>query len=96
MVNNDVLETVINDTENVMNDIFLSGFYSVQPAVLEKLQHLGRICEKAGMEKGASLLLELRDELNKGSSSFDYSSTRAASLFCTLEFYIQNAKDLLG
>ena len=44
MKNSNVVETIINDTENIMNDIFLSGFHTVQPATFEKLEQIENLC----------------------------------------------------
>ena len=51
MKDNNILETIINDTENIMNDIFLSGFHMVQPATFEKLEQIEKLCQKTGMSK---------------------------------------------
>lgn len=95
MKNNNVLETIINDTENIMNDIFLSGFHTVQPATFEKLEQIEELCRKTGMSRAEELVRDLRDELNKRRNSFEYNVEAATDIFCKLEFYIQNAKDMV-
>lgn len=95
MKNNNVLETIINDTENIMNDIFLSGFHTVQPATFEKLEQIEELCRKTGMSRAEELARNLRDELNKRRNSFEYNVEAATDIFCKLEFYIQNAKDMV-
>ncbi|WP_304160279.1 hypothetical protein [Fusobacterium ulcerans] len=95
MKNNNVVETIINDTENIMNDIFLSGFHTVQPATLEKLEQIENLCRKTGMSKAGELIGNLKNELNKRRNSFEYNIKTAADIFCKLEFYIQNAKDMI-
>ncbi|WP_176892025.1 hypothetical protein LIY46_03200 [Fusobacterium varium] len=96
MKNNNVVETIINDTENIMNDIFLSGFHTVQPATLEKLEQIENLCRKTGMSRGAELVSDLKNELNKRRNSFEYDIEAATDIFCRLEFYIQNAKDMIS
>lgn len=95
MKDNNILETIINDIENIMNDIFLSGFHMVQPATFEKLEQIEKLCQKTGMSKAEELMRELRDKLNQRRNSFEYDIRAAADVFCKLEFYIQNAKDMI-
>ena len=96
MKNNNVVETIINDTENIMNDIFLSGFHTVQPATFEKLEQIENLCRKTGMDRAGELISDLKNELNKRRNSFEYDVKIAADIFCKLEFYIQNAKDMIS
>ena len=93
MKNSNVVETIINDTENIMNDIFLSGFHTVQPATFEKLEQIENLCRKTGMDRAGELISDLKNELNKRRNSFEYDVKIATDIFCKLEFYIQNAKD---
>lgn len=96
MKNSNVVETIINDTENIMNDIFLSGFHTVQPATFEKLEQIENLCRKTGMDRAGELISDLKNELNKRRNSFEYDVKIAADIFCKLEFYIQNAKDMIS
>lgn len=96
MKNSNVVETIINDTENIMNDIFLSGFHTVQPATFEKLEQIENLCRKTGMGRAGELISDLKNELNKRRNSFEYDVKIAADIFCKLEFYIQNAKDMIS
>ncbi|WP_462428270.1 hypothetical protein [Fusobacterium varium] len=95
MKDNNILETIISDTENIMNDIFLIGFHTVQPATFEKLEQIEELCRKTGMNRAEQLIKNLRDELNKRRNSFEYNIESATDIFCKLEFYIQNAKDMV-
>ena len=47
------------------------------------------------MSKAEELMRELRDKLNQRRNSFEYDIRAAADVFCKLEFYIQNAKDMI-
>ena len=96
MKNSNVVETIINDTENIMNDIFLSGFHTVQPATFEKLEQIENLCRKTGMDRAGELISDLKNELNKRRNSSEYDVKIATDIFCKLEFYIQNAKDMIS
>ena len=50
---------------------------------------------KTGMNRAEQLIKNLRDELNKRRNSFEYNIESATDIFCKLEFYIQNAKDMV-
>lgn len=65
MKNSNVVETIINDTENIMNDIFLSGFHTVQPATFEKLEQIENLCRKTGMDRAGELISDLKMNLIK-------------------------------
>lgn len=47
------------------------------------------------MSKAGELIGNLKNELNKRRNSFEYDIKTAADIFCKLEFYIQNAKDMI-
>ena len=54
-----------------------------------------KLCQKTGMSKAEELMRELRDKLNQRRNSFEYDIRAATDVFCKLEFYIQNAKDMI-
>lgn len=87
-----LIEKVIEDGEEIIYDIFLSGFHSVQPSLLERLDQFSKLCEKAGAKKGEELSKRLRDGLNRRISSFDGDISELSKIFSQFEFYIRVAK----
>lgn len=86
---------LLEETENLMNDILLSGFHSVQASTLDKWREIGEIYDKLGMEEGKKIISTLEKELHKRRNSFEYDISKITKLFCTLEFYLKNAKNRL-
>ncbi len=86
---------VISDTQNIMNDIFLSGFHSIQISTLERLKGIETAYYKLDMKTGGKLISHLYDELNKRVNSFKYDINNITEIFCRLDFYIENIKEYL-
>lgn len=94
-MNNDILY-LIQDTETLLNDIFLSGFYSVTNSSLEQLKQLIKNFEQYEMKTGLKLLSEFENELLKYKNSFSGDKQKIAKTFCCLEFYLKNASEILN
>lgn len=93
MENENSLISLLSETENLMNDIILSGFHSIQNSSLERLNSLKDIYNQYGMVKGNKIIDNLINELNKRRNSFEYNINKISDDFCLLEFYVKNAKD---
>lgn len=87
-----IVEKLVEDGEDIIYDIFLSGFHGVQPSILTRLDEFSLLCEKAGAKKGESLAKELRDKLSKRVNSFDVDINELSLIFSHFEFYIRTAK----
>lgn len=88
--------SVVSETENIMNDMLLSGFHSVQMSTLERIKSLESAYSKLNMQTGAELILQLYNELNKRRNSFEYNINNITKIFCKLEFYIRNASEKIN
>lgn len=86
---------LVDDTENFMEDIMLSGFHSVHNQTLERLQELQYVFESLGMEAGHKLLKLLFEGLSERKNSFHTDVENLTKTFCRLEFYLKVAKDKL-
>lgn len=86
------VEILVEDVENIMNDIFLSGFFSVSNITIEKIEKNSDIAEKLGMKKLSQILVNLKIELNKRKNSFENNLISLTDVFCKLEFYMENLK----
>lgn len=86
---------LVEDTENFMEDVMLSGFHSVHNQTLERLQELQTIFESLGMESGHEVLKLLFEGLSERKNSFHIDVENLTKTFCRLEFYLKVAKDRL-
>ena len=93
MESENTLEIIGDEIENILNDIFLSGFHSVPDSIIDRIEQKRKNCKNLGMKKAAELLSGLKDELNKRKNSFDYNSEFVAVFFTKMEFYIENFKN---
>lgn len=95
MEEDNLVLTLVQDAENLLGDIFLSGFHSVPAAVIERLQELTKDFESYGMKKGKELLERLSQDFVQRRGSFQYDVKQTAKDFCSLEFYLENARNAL-
>ena len=93
MDSQNTLEIIVDEIENILNDIFLSGFHSVPDSLIKRIEQQFKVCKDIGMSKAAQLLAGLRDELNKRKNSFEYNSETVADFFTKIEFYIENFRN---
>lgn len=96
MEDENILMSLFADTENIINDILLSGYHSLQSTTLDRLRELEQIYNQMGLEEGTKLLSLLIDGLNQRKNSFEFDLNQITKLFCTLEFYLRNAREQLG
>ncbi len=94
MENENILEILIEDIENILTDIFLSGFYAIQTSSLEKIEEKSKLAKELGMKKLGELLENFKVELNKRKNSFDFDLIRITENFCKIEFYIEHLKKM--
>lgn len=87
-----LIERIVEDGEDIIYDIFLSGFHSTQPSVLERLEEFSKLCERAGAKRGEELSKKLREGLVKRVNSFDGDIRELSEIFSQFEFYIRVAK----
>lgn len=90
-----ILLSLLEETQYLLEDIFLSGFHSIQPSSLEKLTMLKSTYEAYDMSSGAVLIDTLLSELGKRRSSFQYCIDDITEIYCKLEFYLCNAKSYI-
>jgi len=93
-MNDDILY-LVQDTESLLSDIFLSGFHSVTNSSLEQLEQITKEFERYGMKNGMELLDKLKNELLKYKNSFNSSKADTTKIFCLLEFYLKNAYETM-
>lgn len=89
------ISSLLDETENVMCDIQLSGYHSVRETSMERLKKLADTYEEYGMETGAAIVAGLWDALNMRLNSFDYDKIKITDKLSTLEFYMSNARSRL-
>lgn len=87
--------SLIEDAENVMQDIFLSGFHSVGVASVEKIEKLQEEFASYGMTTAKEYLHQLKEQLHLRRNSFSYDVNQLTKTFCILEFYFTTAKQRL-
>lgn len=88
------LEDLMEDIENLMTDIFLSGFHAVQSSSLEKIAEKSETARKLGMKRLSGLLESLGLELNRKKSSFESDIIKITENFCRIEFYIEHFRKM--
>lgn len=81
-----------DDTESALEDIFLSGFSSIRPSTLDKLEELLRGYQTYGMKEGVSLLEELIRQLKLRKKSFTSDVSSAMTAFARMEFYLEHLR----
>lgn len=87
-----LIEKIVEDGEDIIYDIFLSGFHSVQPSIFTRLENFSKLCEKAGAKKGEKLSKDLRNKLNKRVNSFEKDIKELSLTFAQFEFYIRTIR----
>lgn len=90
--NQNHLLSLVDDTESVLEDIFLSGFSSIRQSTLDKLDELLRGYQTYGMKEGAALLEELIQQLKLRKESFASDIPRAMTAFSRMEFYLEHLR----
>lgn len=89
-----LIEDLLTEIEEILNDIFLSGFNSIPKITLERMKSCEKDCRENGMERGSELLKNLQLELEKKIESFSSESKNLTKIFCELEFYLQVSKKI--
>ncbi len=84
------LEFIVEQTEEILCDLLLSGFQSVHIATIEQIDELAKIYELYGMTKGKGLLEQLRRTLIKRKNSFECDLQSLMKAYSRLEFYISS------
>ncbi len=82
------LELIVEQTEELLCELLLSGFQSVHIATLQQIDELVGVYESYGMTKGKSLLEQLKRGLMKRKNSFEYDLQSLTKAYSQLEFYI--------
>lgn len=88
-----LVEKIVEDGEDIIYDIFLSGFHDTQPSTLDRLEEFSKLCEKAGAKKGEELSKKLKIELIKRVNSFEGNTKELSEIFSQFEFYIRITKN---
>lgn len=84
------LLSLANETESALEDIFLSGFSSIRPSTLDRLEELLRGYQTYGMQEGVSLLEDLIHQLKLRKESFESDVPKAMTAFSRVEFYLEH------
>ncbi len=82
------LEFIVEQTEEVLCDLLLSGFQSVYAVTIEQIDELVKAYALYGMTNGKTLLEQLKRELMKRKNSFEYDLQALMRAYSQLEFYI--------
>lgn len=86
------IQILIENVENILNDIVLSGFHTTQNSTIERIKENINLSNGLGMKKLSELLENLENELNKRKNSFEYEIIFLTDIFCKIEFYLESLK----
>lgn len=82
------LETVIQDSKIVLEDVMLSGFQNIHPELLKEMERLEKVYEDYGMYQGKKLLHHFYVELRQNKNSAKDMKEKLVASFGQLEFYL--------
>lgn len=87
-IKKDGLSSLVDDTEELLMDIFLSGFHSIKKSVFVKLDQIIEQYDAYGMAAGAGLLKEMENQLILCTESFEGSAQTCMDAYGRVEFYL--------
>lgn len=83
---------LVQETEALLEDIFLSGFHSIRSSTIDQLDHLAIRYESYGMEEGQRITAGLKQHLLKCKESFSGSKEETMKALGRMEFYLEHLK----
>lgn len=89
---NNTFTLLAEETESLLEDIFVSGFHGIRQSIIDKLSELLQIYKNYGMNEGYNLLHELMMHLIKQKDSFSFDISDTMKAYTQVEFYIENMK----
>jgi hypothetical protein len=95
--NTDNIKSLLDDLNNILNDIFLSGLGSVKDNTIEDMKELSKKCNDIGLFFAGEKLDYIANELSKKQHSigFDYSELVEAYYGLRLYKKVLVGEDLL-
>lgn len=79
---------LIQEIENVMNDLLLSGFNTIHDYTLNEMKKLGQLCESYGMIYPSSIINNLVSDLTKKRHNFDFDYSTVIEDYFKLNKYL--------
>lgn len=89
----EVLEQLLSDIENLLEDLYQSGFDTVHDSTLEALNKMVRRTAAYGMELLSELLSQLTDGLAMRRHQLEKREDSLARVYAQLYHYISVCKD---
>lgn len=83
------------ETEALLEDIFLSGFHGLRKSTVQKTEALQQKYQELGMSAGAALCTQLYAQLTRYMDSFEENTAQLMQLCGQLEFYAEHLKSCL-
>lgn len=90
-----IMITLADEIESLLEDIFLSGFHGIRQSTIEKLTDLYQTHKSYGMEEGCLLLTKLREQLIKFKDSFHVDIQDTMKAYSQVEFYLEHIRGCL-
>lgn len=82
------LEQLIEDTQLLLEDIMLSGFYNIHSDIIQRLDQLAKQYGNYGMQQGEKMLEQLLHEMLKNRSTLTYDKEVLTRHFARVSFYL--------
>lgn len=83
---------LVQETELLLEDIFLSGFHSIRTSTIDQLDQLSKQFEVYGMEEGRRTTAVLKQQLLMCKESFYGNKEETMKAFGRTEFYLEHLK----
>ncbi len=84
---NEILD-LIQEIENIMNDLLLSGFNTIHDYTLNEMKKLGQLCESYGMIYASNIINNLVSDLSKKRHNFEFNYSTVIEDYFKLNKYL--------
>lgn len=92
---NELLD-VINSVQEIILELFSSGFNTCHDFTLSEIKRLSILCESYGLTFGAESLKSVYKELSEKPHKFNYDYSLCIKEYCILNEYLLICKDKLN
>lgn len=89
------IKQLIEDVEDILDSIFVSGLYSARKDVIDRAGNIAAECRKYGLTFASAILVKVADGLETRRHSLEYDYGALVKDYCVLGTYINIFKNKL-
>ena len=86
------IKALVNDIDDVMDNIFSSGFATIGVHTVEKARRIAIECSNSGLDYAAEALSKIADEMDERRHTMAFDFADVTEVYCILNQYVSIIK----